>query len=636
MEKESTIHNYSLSLLQIHAFIMNKFFCTFALLAIVAVGAHAQGAGLSQGQAYVAPTPTPKQTKKTCPECGITKGNITYPWQHHTWCPYYRAQSSGSSGGSRGFNVPSTKYGLASGLTSMLGQALVSSLFSNPDQGKSPEQIQTEREAARAQAEARRKKYEEIAEDTNTWRWGNYQVMLENKKPKVYYGIYNTKTKQWVHKSTDYTNTTKQLDNPIVARGVGWVITGSGDMVKGDKFDRICFFDSKKEGTAPELDGLVWFNAEAKYSTKGEANRNAYFAFRPACGILKIENEQLVKVLWSGNLNRKFTNFVAIGSMPFFRGVPREQSVGYSLFNKEGKLLAENLSVCKAWGNKYLCIQSRTDNTWSLLNRDAQYIERGAKEITTFENKPYMNVCRSDGKNLVYGNEGPIFEEYEDVTFCNQESVENERSRGSINQGKKDYLLVRQGNHWGALGTSGEVLIDLGLKDKDAIQYQMQNYDKTYSYQLRRDIEKAMTTKDMFETTEAFKARQASEELQQKYIATKTEEMEEEYLRTSLKNGITLQIKDYDADKGVYTIEFKHALTGQFPLEVPLEEAKNFMKVFAQIKETALDNSLVAVYGDCLAIVGIAFKTPDGKTYSYVNTDVEHIGQTFAYKDIKP
>ena len=512
---------------------------------------------------------------------------------------------------------------------------MVSSLFSNPDQGKSPEQIQAEREAARAQAEARRKKYEEIAEDTNTWRWGNYQVMLENKKPKVYYGIYNTKTKQWVHKSTDYTNTTKQLDNPIVARGVGWVKTGSGDMVKGDKFDRICFFDSKKEGTAPELDGLVWFNAEAKYSTKGEAHRNAYFAFRPACGILKIENEHLVKVLWSGNLNRKFTNFVAIGTMPFFRGVPREESVGYSLFDKDGKPLAEGLTVCKAWGDKYIRMQSVTDSTWCLLNRSGEYIERHASEIAIFEDKPFMNVCRADGKRLVYGNDGPIYAEYDEVTFCNQAPSNGGRIREPKAHGQ-DYLLIRQGKQWGALGTSGEVLIDLGLKDKEAIQYQMRNYDKTYSYQLRHEIEKAMTTKDEFETTEAFQKRQASEELQQKYIAEKTEEMEEDYLRKSVGNGITLQLKEYDADKGVYTIGYKHALMGQFSLEIPLEEAKNFKKVFGQVKDTALENSLVAVYGDCLDIVGIAFKTPDGKTYSSVNSDVEHIGQTFAYKEIKP
>ena len=615
---------------------MKRILLSLTLLIAVTLGAQAQGAGLSQGQAYVAPSATPAKAKKSCPDCGITMGNVTYPWQHHTWCPYYRAQSSGSSNrGGGGFYVPSAKYGLASSLTSMLGQALVSSLFSNPNSGKSPEQIQAEREAAAAQAEARRKKYEEIAEDTNTWRWGDYQIKLENKRPKVYYGIYNVRTKLWVFRSTDYTNTTKTLDQPIVARGVGWINTGSGDMMRGDKFGRICFFDSKKEGTAPELDGLVWCNAEAKYSTKGEAHRSAYYAFRPACGILKIENEQLVKVLWDGNNNRKYTNFVAIGSMPFFRGVPCVESVGYTLFNKDGKQIAEKLALCKAWGNTYIRTQSATDSTWSLFNRRGEYIERDANEIEVFEDKPFMNVCRADGKRLVYGSNGPIYEDYDEMTFCSLVSSSDSHRRGFKAHGQ-DYLLIRQGKQWGALGTSGEVLIDLGLKDKTAIQYQMQNYDKTYSYLLRHEIKKAMTTKDMFETTEMFNKRQASEELQQKYIATKTEEMEEEYLRNSQEKGITLQLKEYDADKELYTIGYKHALMGEFNIEIPLEEAKNFRKMFGKMKDTALENSLVAIYGDCLAIVGIAFKTPEGKTYSYVNPDVEHIGQTFAYKEIKP
>ena len=61
-----------------------------ALLTTVSVLAQA---GLTQGEAYVNPTPAnPTAGKKHCPHCGITMGNITYPWQHETWCPYYRSQ----------------------------------------------------------------------------------------------------------------------------------------------------------------------------------------------------------------------------------------------------------------------------------------------------------------------------------------------------------------------------------------------------------------------------------------------------------------------------------------------------------------------------------------------------------------
>ena len=79
------------------------------MLALVmgTVCAHAQGAGLSQGQAVKNTTANPTQVKKQCSECGITMGNITYSWQHETWCPYYRSKSSGSSSASRSSGVSS-------------------------------------------------------------------------------------------------------------------------------------------------------------------------------------------------------------------------------------------------------------------------------------------------------------------------------------------------------------------------------------------------------------------------------------------------------------------------------------------------------------------------------------------------
>ena len=67
--------------------------------------AQAQGAGLSQGQAVKSTTANPTQAKKTCSECGITMGNVTYSWQHETWCPYYRSKNSGGNSASRASGV---------------------------------------------------------------------------------------------------------------------------------------------------------------------------------------------------------------------------------------------------------------------------------------------------------------------------------------------------------------------------------------------------------------------------------------------------------------------------------------------------------------------------------------------------
>ena len=84
--------------------------------------AQAQGAGLSQGEAVKTPSYTPQTKRKTCSQCGITMGNVTYPWQHESWCPYYR--SSGSSSSTRKSTSSYGTYTAASAASYALGSVL--------------------------------------------------------------------------------------------------------------------------------------------------------------------------------------------------------------------------------------------------------------------------------------------------------------------------------------------------------------------------------------------------------------------------------------------------------------------------------------------------------------------------------
>ena len=98
-----------------------------ALLTTVSVFAQA---GLSQGEAVVNPAGTPQQAKKHCPHCGITMGNITYPWQHENWCPYYRSNGSGSSSSSSSSSVTATAISTGA---AVLGSAISSLITSAMD-----------------------------------------------------------------------------------------------------------------------------------------------------------------------------------------------------------------------------------------------------------------------------------------------------------------------------------------------------------------------------------------------------------------------------------------------------------------------------------------------------------------------
>lgn len=70
---------------------------SFIILIAIPLCSMAQGAGLSRGQAVEKTTPNPTSAKKTCSYCGIEMGNITYAWQHESWCPYYKPRSSAGS-----------------------------------------------------------------------------------------------------------------------------------------------------------------------------------------------------------------------------------------------------------------------------------------------------------------------------------------------------------------------------------------------------------------------------------------------------------------------------------------------------------------------------------------------------------
>ena len=105
---------------------MKRLLFLITILCLASVAARAQGAGLSQGEAVKNPSPTPQATVKRCPECGIVKGNVTYPWQHEPWCPYYRPQGSSGASSHSSTPVSQTTAGLAANvLTSALGAALV-------------------------------------------------------------------------------------------------------------------------------------------------------------------------------------------------------------------------------------------------------------------------------------------------------------------------------------------------------------------------------------------------------------------------------------------------------------------------------------------------------------------------------
>ena len=179
---------------------------TPAFLQIVMVGtllfacsssAMAQGAGLSQGQAVKNTTPNPTTTRKTCSHCGITMGNITYAWQHESWCPYYR--SSGGSSSSRSSSRSYGTYTAASAASYALGSllsGLISSGFSRRNERQASQQYIPYDPQAEAKKQALQEKKKAFMEKRNAsykesrkyWKYGDYEILANGHRyyPECY------------------------------------------------------------------------------------------------------------------------------------------------------------------------------------------------------------------------------------------------------------------------------------------------------------------------------------------------------------------------------------------------------------------------------------------------------------------
>ncbi len=107
----------------------------FSLLCLTVSAVLFAQAGMGQGQAVKQTTPNPTSAKKTCSYCGIEMGNITYAWQHETWCPYYKSRSSAGSQSSSSSASQVAAGVAAAAVGSALGNALSDWLNSEPQGG---------------------------------------------------------------------------------------------------------------------------------------------------------------------------------------------------------------------------------------------------------------------------------------------------------------------------------------------------------------------------------------------------------------------------------------------------------------------------------------------------------------------
>ncbi|MBP5513978.1 MAG: hypothetical protein J6Y04_04290 [Bacteroidaceae bacterium] len=573
---------------------MKRILLSLALLTLVAVGAQAQGAGLSQGQAVKQTTANPTTTRKTCSHCGITMGNITYAWQHESWCPYYR--SSGSSSSTRKSTSSYGTYTAASAASYALGSVL-SGLISQGFNRKSKmdkrieayNQRQAEEEKRRAEWEKERAlgniKY---AQDRQSWNYGDYAICIVDGQACVR----NTKTDKWV--LAPYDTIVFKRDYPNVPRN-GFYVPVKGDY-EYTKHGRIRFLNSKITGTSPQLDGYLLLRGKGTWVSYKDKKKKEelvkWESFDTNDALCRIVDDTLQFVIKLKSVTpiekRKGLEVLTlrdilepIGGSPYFasqvrvfidpeKKTPTQKYDTYYIYDKQGNIVLREIDYWEAVGG---CIYT----------------------------KPHSGEIKWYDYNLKETQ--PPFEDW--------------RLKREVD-GFGEIHLVKKDGAWGVLGQSDKVILPFVYGSPKDVETTL-NYLNTisYTYWYKQEAAKYIDKKGEYEKTEHFEARMNDAKMQEEYLRDIMADAPQRYLAEKTKGGLKLTIGQYDADNEAFPINVGIAPWNSFLLPVSIAEAEAFKTAFDDIKAEAAKNAQLGIRYDAPSIEAITFTMTDGKTYNY-------------------
>lgn len=550
---------------------MKRLLLLITILCLASAAARAQGAGLSQGQAVKNPSPTPQASVKRCPECGIVKGNVTYPWQHEPWCPYYRSQGSGDGSSHSSTPVSQTTAGLAANvLTSALGAALVSSMNNGGgrdfDFGFNGHQHFTNNRPG----------------GTN----GRYVVVRDERSDGV--GIYNNSSEKWVLRPYKYQALNISDMDAVLAQGYRsskWgVVNGHtgrviiplkyGNAVGGAKLSSPKLLYPTKE-TKGHCDVLVktnggWKLLPGQYdeATIVEKDR-AYVTLSKNGfkGVIGTDGEWLVKQEWLDVIP-----LYDVGKKPAFYV---KNPSGWGLMVGEELVFPNEYSYMHLLNNGHLiCCRN------------------GGK----------YGVCSLDGKYFIQ----PVFDKIE-------------RWNTEIFKGQQFYRIKIDGKY-GLYTDDGVLALPPVFTGDKSLEEAVATYQQdSYSQFIKRKIQHLSVTKGEFEKTSDFEARKKDPVLQQKYMDEYITGAEEEFVNNTLarvKNH-KFSISAYDADKECFYVnDSATPRNNPYMVKVPVDKAPLFKKEFGSgISDDRLKSAVYGIRLDTICLYSFIFTLSDGSSF---------------------
>lgn len=553
---------------------MKRILLSLVLMTLVAVGAQAQGAGLSQGQAVKQTTANPTTTRKHCANCGITMGNITYPWQHESWCPHYR--SSGGSSSSRSSNRSYGTYTAARAASTALGSLLSGLVAESFSRKVTPSPIRQKQEAQQKKLMeqvnyARCMYIQSMLADEKFWEVDDYAVVQGTYKyeGRQAFGIINKKTGKYVldPNKKEYEDGDFGLHRRL---HLGKKIVGPEDK----KFLRAQIRLLPPPKGDPSGKPFVFIEYLKTYEKKNNSWRtwakNSHYWFQ-------ITDDEKLEPLDN------------VGSVRDCL-VKRGGKVGiYELFSDD---------------NYY----------YSPISGNAERVTSTALYSKVLIPIQYDSIVFiGDACRAFSGKDYDVY--LHNFTKANDAMKPFDTLKKCF-VGENTMYVASENGKYGLVNLEGEVVLPL-IYSKEK-QLPIERY-KSLSYTLWYEAEAAkyIDKKGEFEKTEHFEARMKDAKMQEEYLRDIMADAPQRYLAEKTKEGLKLTIGQYDADNEAFPINVGIAPWNSFLLPVPIAEAEAFKTAFDDIKTEALKTAQYGIRYDAPSIEAIRFTMPNGKEYYY-------------------
>lgn len=647
---------------------MKKLLIT-SLLLLATFTAFAQ-AGLGHGEAVGQTTATPQQAKKHCPHCGITMGNITYPWQHETWCPYYRSSSSGGgSSSSSSSSIRSTAMGVGAAVVGSALSSLIADAFdhSNGDNNYYSNDGFGQQIKFKTEYNAGDDHTCVVLRDPKTKKkgvWHNaYVAGSKSKSPQPTSGFWILQPIYDQIYMDQYMNNPYAITLRVYRDKPEWRVFefGLGTMIYQGHFSPISpfvasdvEFSFKTAKVMLQKDG-VWGLYKVERSGPDEIKKHPITLKElasPQFDSIQFYGTQ--SIVWksglAGIIDDKGKELVPVkykdvgtitGKQKWTWAVAQDGNCG--LINTKGEVLLPfehgsmhvdeyGVSARREGEDKYFVLLadgSRSDAVYDdvTFTKDGYVFEQGG--LYGFANKKGETVLQPEFESIQIVTHDP-----EVVKFS---SLNNDYVGSKMLFVKKDGLWGVK--HW----TNGSYILEPLILDRNKLFSYLNSLQTSDFEMMSRDQRAAYAgNRDEFETQAQFEARKEDPAANNAYVEKKMASYPLSFLKGQLakavgyNTGMTINWHNYDVEKGAFPFTSNLSAIPIYYLSVPVEEGPAFREALGSIRtKDLLQSAKIFIYQHFAQIAEVDIVLPSGKTYHYVNPGLkDYSGPIVNYSDL--